>query len=100
MKKYFSIFTGEVYNLDTKYTSFLDCGQLEVSNEPKKACAHCYGRGNTGKNIVSGHYNICKCVLKDASTELLKSLSEHQVEDVVLHTRKSDKSTQPVEIDI
>ena len=33
---------------------------------------------------------MCRCVLRNASDELLAEMTQHQVEDVTLHTKKSD----------
>ena len=90
MKKYFSVFSGIVYELDEKYTKELDCGQLEITNLPKPNCKKCYGRGYIHKNIKTDHFEMCSCCLKDASPSFLKAASEHQIEDVQLNTKKSD----------
>lgn len=90
MKKYFSVFTGLVYELDEKYAKNLDCGQLEITNLPKSGCKKCYGRGYTGKNTIIEHYDMCTCVVRDASPSFLKAAADHQIEDVQLNTKKSD----------
>ena len=90
MKPFFSLFSGEVYTLDEKYTNQLDCGQLEITNTPKTNCKHCYGKGYTFKDTKTLHYVMCKCLLRDASPSFIKKSSEHQVQDVRLHTKKDD----------
>jgi hypothetical protein len=93
MKRYFSVFSGDVYCLDEKYTYHLDSGQLEITNEPKINCKHCFGKGFTSKTQQTGHYNMCKCLLSEADEAFLKNASEHQVEDVILHTKKDTFKT-------
>jgi|TARA_R110002050_G_scaffold10373_5_gene35468 hypothetical protein len=88
--KYFSVFSGAVYDLKEEYTNYLDCGQLKITDDPKNNCKRCHGRGFTGRNSESGHYDMCRCVLRNADDELLGEMSQHQVEDVTLHTKKSD----------
>lgn len=89
-KHFFSVFSGEIYTLSEEYTHHLDCGQLEITNLPKKSCKRCYGRGYVSKNHDSGHYDLCKCTLRDASASFLKNAAERQVEDIRLHTKKED----------
>lgn len=88
MKKFFSAFSGQIYDLDEKYTGQLDCGQLEVTNNPKSGCKHCYGKGYTSKDTKTGHFIMCKCLVKDASPSFLRRSSEHQIQDVQMHTKK------------
>ena len=38
--KYFSVFSGEVYDLDEQYTDYLDCGQLKITDQSKKQLAN------------------------------------------------------------
>lgn len=90
MKKFISVFTGEVYELAEEYSKNLDCGQLEITDLPNPSCKKCYGRGYVSKNTTTGHYSICKCLLKNASAEMMSKVSQHQVEDVTLHTKSSD----------
>ena len=90
MKKYFSVFSGVIYQLDEKYTKNLDCGQLEITNMPKSNCKKCLGKGYTGKDLKTDHYNMCPCTLKDASPSFLKAAAEHQIQDVQLNTKKTD----------
>jgi len=90
MKKYFSVFTGELYELDEKYTLHLDCGQLEITNDPKTNCKKCYGRGYTNKNVKTGHYSLCPCCLKDADDTFFENVAQKEIQDVTLHTKKSD----------
>ena len=87
-KNYFSVFSGVYYEIDEKYTRYLDCGQLPVSDAPKSSCKKCHGRGYRHINTSTGHYDMCRCVLRNASDELLGSMTEHQVEDVTMHTKK------------
>ena len=87
--KYFSVFSGEVYDLDEQYTGYLDCGQLKITDQPKNNCKRCHGRGFTGKNTKSGHYDVCRCVLRNATDDLLAEMSQHQVDDIQMHTKKS-----------
>lgn len=88
MKKFFSAFSGQIYDIDEKYSKQLDCGQLEITNNPKSNCKHCYGKGYTSKDLKTQHYNMCKCLLKDASPAFLKKSAEHQIQDVRMHTKK------------
>ena len=90
MKKFISIFTGAVYELEEEYSKNLDCGQLEISDLPKSSCKKCHGRGYIHRNVEAGHYDMCRCVLRNADPERLQILSQHQVEDVTLHTKSSD----------
>ena len=89
-EKYFSVFSGEIYDLAEEYTNYLDCGQLKITDDPKSSCKRCHGRRITGRNVDSNHYDMCRCVLRNASDELLAEMTQHQVEDVTLHTKKSD----------
>ena len=49
MSIFFSVFTGLIYELEEEFTDNLDCGQLEITNHPKRNCKKCYGRGYTQK---------------------------------------------------
>jgi len=86
--KYFSVFSGEVYDLQEEYTKVLDCGQLKITDNPKSNCKRCHGRGFTGRDSSTGHYSMCRCVLRNASDDLLAEMSTHQVDDVQMHTKK------------
>ena len=88
MKKYFSVFSGEVYELHEDYINYLDCGQLEITDMPRSICKKCYGRGYISRNSDSGHYNMCRCILRNADDSFLAEMSEKQVEDVTMHTKK------------
>ena len=90
MSIFFSVFTGVIYEIEEEFTDNLDCGQLEITNHPKRNCKKCYGRGYTHKNLKTDHYSLCNCTMKEATPTMLKVMSEHQVEDVTLHTKKSD----------
>jgi len=89
-KIYFSVFSGDVYELNDKYTNVDNPGQLEITNQPKKNCKKCFGRGYTEKNLNTNHYTLCKCCLKDASPQFLHKASQYRIEDVKMHTNKSD----------
>lgn len=60
---FFSVFSGLFYVLPGKHAQHADCGQIPISEIPKK-CKHCYGRGWVGIDTKVGHYTPCNCVLK------------------------------------
>lgn len=77
LQLYFSLTSGEIYSLqkDDKVDEF----QVPLLKRPSTSCKKCQGRLYTGRNIVYGHFILCKpcfkkCVDHKKIQELVKSV--------------------------
>lgn len=59
-----SIVTGETFTIQEDDVNTLFKYQMPLKSLPKSSCKHCYGRGWTSIDGVSGLHNLCKCVDK------------------------------------
>lgn len=62
--KFFSVFAGTFFEIPEKHVQHMDCGQIPLKDFPKASCKHCFGRGYTGTDVTSGHFQMCSCVIK------------------------------------
>ena len=62
---YFSIITGEIYEVPDYMKDVLDHYQLQLSAVPKDNCRKCYGRFYTSYDPKLKVYNLCpRCAKK------------------------------------
>lgn len=59
-KLFFSLFSGEIYEVAENEISFLDPYQIPLKQRPNKNCKKCHDRLYIGYNIITKHYDICK----------------------------------------
>lgn len=59
MIKYFSLVSGELYELPDDMSSSVDKFQIRLKEFPKNNCKKCYGRFYTSFNVNMQVYNIC-----------------------------------------
>lgn len=64
-KIFFSLFSGQVYELPEDEVLSADEGQIPLLNNPKPNCKKCYGRGYTDKDHHRNTYTPCKCIIKN-----------------------------------
>ena len=71
MKYYFSLVTGELFNLPDDMGKTIDKFHLELSGKPNCSCKKCYGRFYTSYNPEQKVYEICpKCCKKLLITDI------------------------------
>lgn len=64
-KLYFSLFSGELYEVDAKEVGSLDAFQIPLVRRPSTSCKKCHGRFYEGYLVNLKHYQICtKCAKK------------------------------------
>ena len=61
-KLYFSLFSGQIYEVPEDEVKNLDEAQIPLLERPKQNCNKCFGRGYIYKDIKSGFYTVCKCM--------------------------------------
>ena len=64
---YFSIFGGNIFEVDIAEESIIDSFQIPLKAAPKKSCKKCHGSFYTGYDTVKRHYIMCsqcsrKCI--------------------------------------
>lgn len=52
--------------------------KVELNDEPKKNCGHCYGTGFAGKYADSDIPIICQCLIKNPHQMAIKRNREHK----------------------
>jgi len=88
MIKFFSIITGEIYELPDDMASSVDKFQLQLKDLPKSNCKKCYGRFYTSYNVGMQVYNICI----SCGRKILK-------EDTINLTIETPKTTNDITFD-
>ena len=64
-KWFFSLFSGELYELVEEDWKSIDAFQIPLIEKPSKKCKKCYDRMHIGYNLTTKHYDICpKCLRK------------------------------------
>jgi len=80
-KLFFSILSGEFYQVEEDEIANLDSYQIPFKHRPKQSCKKCYGRGYISHNITYNVYQLCpKCAracidfdnFKNRNIEILK----------------------------
>lgn len=64
MKKFFSVFSGTLFQIPESHVKHMDCGQVPLTEFPSSDCKKCHGRGWTGTEQTTGHYEMCRCLLR------------------------------------
>ena len=75
-KWFFSIFSGEIYQIDEEDIKNLDTFQIPLIKKPDNKCKKCYGRMHIGYNLTHKNYDVCnKCLRKyiDLKSPVLQS---------------------------
>lgn len=62
---YYSLLSGEVYEISTDEVENLDDFQLPLLKRPKESCKQCYGRGYIGYDRLKKYYPMCRCTVKN-----------------------------------
>lgn len=71
MITYFSLISGELYELPDDFTKPSDKYQLKLNDKPKSNCKKCYDRFYTSFNPKLKIYNICpSCTKKLLATDV------------------------------
>ena len=71
-KPFYSVYSGVIYQTDSKFYSLLDEGQLPLTKKPKK-CNYCHGRGYIGFSTSSYTYPPCNCIKRVIDNDSIKS---------------------------
>ena len=70
---FFSMVTGEIYEVESDEVNNLDRYQIPLCGRPG-SCKKCYGRMHMGKNITVGVYMLCThCAKKYVDFSLIKN---------------------------
>lgn len=75
-KLYFSLLSGEIYEVEADEGKNLDKYQIQLKQRPKSSCRKCYGRLYRGFDIRNKIYQVCiscmnKCIAKDVADDLV-----------------------------
>lgn len=65
MRKFFSLHSGQIYEVSEEEGALLDLSQVPLLHGPKHSCKKCYGRGWMYKEKIQNIYQICKCLPVD-----------------------------------
>ena len=69
---YFSLITGEIYDVMEDEEETLDRYQVPLRGTPVW-CKHCFGKMHIGLNTKYNAYDMCKCSTKYIDFEKLKA---------------------------
>lgn len=78
--KFYSVFSGTFFEIPESHVSHMDCGQIPIKAYPTDKCKNCYGRGYVGLNTKSGHYEMCRCVIKLIEPERVVHKHVHDIQ--------------------
>ena len=66
---YYSLLSGDVYEIDADEVGNLDEFQIQLTAPPKSNCDVCYGRGHIGYDVLKKYYPMCRCIMKKIDKE-------------------------------
>ena len=69
---YFSLATGEIYQIEKEDIPVLFEYQIPLLKRPSSSCKGCYGRGSVGQDSVKKFFHPCKCLEKVIDNENFK----------------------------
>ena len=79
-KLYFSLLSGEIYEIEEDEVKNLDKYQIPLLSRPRHSCRKCYGRLYTGYNATLKVFQICQpCVDRHVDFKSLPA-EEFQIE--------------------
>lgn len=70
---YYSLISGEVYEIQDDEADNLDQYQIPLLKKPNPKCGVCYGRGYVGRDIVKKYFPMCPCISRQINGDRLKS---------------------------
>ena len=74
LKLFFSMLSGEIYQIEEDEVKNLDQFQIPLKQRPNPSCKKCYGRGWIHHNITHRVYEMCRrCARKCIDFDSLKS---------------------------
>jgi hypothetical protein len=86
-KIFFSLFSGQVYEIPEDEVLTLDEGQIPLTHGPKPNCPKCYGRGFRDKDHLRNTYSPCRCIIKNIDRLAYESMrSRFQKQPTVTYT--------------
>lgn len=90
-KYYFSIVSGEIYQLVEEFVNALDTYQIPLTKKPPTTCKKCFGRLHIGYDHTQHIYKVCpKCITKCLDTE--------KAEDIVIETQRLTNDIEFVDL--
>lgn len=66
---YYSLLSGDVYEISNDEISNLDDFQIPLIKPPKSSCKTCHGRGYIGYDALKKYYPMCRCIMKNIDKE-------------------------------
>ena len=72
--KFYSLLSGEIYEVGRDEIKNLDQFQVPLKGSPKTSCKKCYGRGFVGFDVHRKYYRMCKCLNSQIDRELATEL--------------------------
>ena len=66
---YYSLLSGEVYEIANDECENLDDFQIPLTARPKSNCDSCFGRGYIGYDRLKKYYPMCRCIMKKIDKE-------------------------------
>lgn len=75
-KVYFSLLSGEIYEVEADEGKNLDKYQIPLKHRPKGSCRKCHGRLYRGFDTINKLYVVClpcmsKCIVAHAADDLV-----------------------------
>ena len=68
-KLYYSLLSGDIYEIGVEEIDNLDDFQIPLTAPPKSSCKKCYGRGYIGYDAMKKYYPMCRCIVKNIDKE-------------------------------
>ena len=77
-KWFFSLISGELYQIDEDEAKLLDDYQIALKCRPPTKCDKCYGRFFTSYYVTGRYYEVCKkCAKKTVDSDFFKNGKAH-----------------------
>jgi hypothetical protein len=70
---YYSLLSGDVYEVDFAEIDNLDEFQIPLLDYPNPKCNRCHGRGYVGYDTTKKYYLMCRCTSKYIDRERMNS---------------------------
>lgn len=71
---FYSLLSGEVYEIEEDEVENLDQFQVPLLKKPKESCKKCWGRGYIGYDSIRKYYPMCRCVMKNIDHDRVKNI--------------------------
>ena len=74
-KLYYSLLSGDIYEVGEDEIDNLDDFQIPLLKGPKPKCNTCYGRGFIGYDPTKRYYPMCRCLIRNIDRERVSEIN-------------------------